>query len=60
VLSHKDPDLNRRLRRKEFDTVYSHAADLGFERLFVQFPDEDPTQQAPFLPDFQRDKPFLR
>ena len=58
VLSHKDPDLNRRLRRKESDTVYSHAADLGFEHLFVQFPDEDPTEQAPFLPDFQRDKPF--
>jgi len=58
VLPHKDPDLNRRLSREEFDTVFAHAADLGFEHLFVQFPDEGPTEEAQFLPDFQRDKPF--
>jgi putative pyruvate formate lyase activating enzyme len=58
VLPHEDPDLNRRLRREEFDAVYAHAADLGFEHLFVQFPDEGPAEQAPFLPDFQQDKPF--
>jgi putative pyruvate formate lyase activating enzyme len=60
VMPNKDQDLNRPLRREEFDTVYSHAADLGFECLFVQFPDEGPTEKTPFLPDFQRDKPFSR
>ena len=58
VTPQKDQDLNRRLRREEFDTVYSHATALGFERLFVQFPEEDAPDQTPFLPDFQRDKPF--
>jgi len=58
VVPHRDQDLNRRLRREEFDTVYSHATSLGFERLFVQFPDDNPSVEAPFLPDFQQDKPF--
>ncbi|MBW1916264.1 MAG: radical SAM protein, partial [Deltaproteobacteria bacterium] len=38
VLRHKDKDLNRVLTQEEFDKVYAHALDLGFERLFVQFP----------------------
>jgi putative pyruvate formate lyase activating enzyme len=58
VLAHEHPDPNHRLHRDEFDAVYAHAADLGFEHLFVQFPDEGPAEQAPFLPDFQQDKPF--
>jgi len=51
--------LNRRLTEEEFNQVYSHALDLGFERLFVQFPAEkSPEGKPPFLPDFRRDKPF--
>ena len=51
--------LNRRLTEEEFNQVYSHALDLGFERLFVQFPAEkSPGSKPPFLPDFRLDKPF--
>jgi putative pyruvate formate lyase activating enzyme len=61
VVPHKDHDLNRFLARKEFDRVYQHALDLGFEHLFLQFPEESPTHHpnnAPFLPDFLRAEPF--
>ncbi len=51
--------LNRCLTEEEFTQVYSHALDLGFERLFVQFPAEkSPESKPPFLPDFRLDKPF--
>jgi putative pyruvate formate lyase activating enzyme len=51
--------LNRCLTEEEFDRVYSHALDLGFEHLFVQFPEEkSPGSKPPFLPDFRLDKPF--
>lgn len=60
VLPQKDADLNRSLTQTEFDQVYQHALDLGFEHLFVQFPQAKPAdQEAPFLPDFRREKPFL-
>ncbi len=60
VLPQKDPDLNRSLTQAEFDQVYQHALGLGFEHLFVQFPQEKPAgQEALFLPDFRREKPFL-
>ncbi|RPI77227.1 MAG: radical SAM protein [Desulfobacteraceae bacterium] len=59
VLTQKDPDLNRPLTHAEFDQVYQHALDLGFEHLFVQFPEEKKADnEAPFLPDFRREKPF--
>jgi putative pyruvate formate lyase activating enzyme len=54
-------DLNRSVKIDEFDRVYRHALELGFERLFVQFPEErssGPTCRTPFLPDFRRDDPF--
>jgi putative pyruvate formate lyase activating enzyme len=57
----KDEALNRPLTPAEFDPVYSHALDLGFENLFVQFPEQEPggtTHVSPFLPDFRLDKPF--
>ena len=61
VFSHKDPDLNRFVSEKEFDRVYFHAMELGFERLFVQFPEKqkdlDPSA-SPFLPDFAGKEPF--
>jgi putative pyruvate formate lyase activating enzyme len=62
VLPNKDPDLNRKLTMQEFDKVYKHALDLGFENLFVQFPDENPpnrTKPPVFLPDFNKESPFL-
>jgi len=59
VLSHELADLNRPLREEEFNLVYSHALDLGFRHLFVQFPAQDsPETKSPFLPDFRLDKPF--
>jgi len=61
VLLQKDPDLNRFLSREEFEEVYEYAVDLGFECLFVQFPQNQTTrehQRSPFLPDFRQEKPF--
>jgi putative pyruvate formate lyase activating enzyme len=61
ILRHRDMDLNRSLTREEFDKVYAHALDLGFEYLFVQFPDQHPTdtlKHSRFLPDFQQKEPF--
>lgn len=57
----KHGDLNRVLRPDEFDVVYHHALELGFERLFVQFPkrgEETEDGLSPFLPDFRRAEPF--
>jgi len=58
-----DKDLNRFLTRDEFDRVYAHAMELGFENLFVQFPEIGSNRQSshfpsPFLPDFQQAEPF--
>ncbi len=51
--------LNRYLTEEEFNQVYSHALDLGFHHLFVQFPIEKSPETKPrFLPDFRLDKPF--
>jgi putative pyruvate formate lyase activating enzyme len=61
VLSQKDQALNRFLTKEEFDRVFSHATDLGFERLFVQFLDQPSALQshaAPFVPDFRQKQPF--
>ena len=52
------PYLNRCVTSNEFREVYSHAQELGFNHLFVQFPDET-EMERPFLPDFQRQKPFM-
>jgi len=63
VLHHDDPDLNRRVTRDEFDAVLSHATGLGFEHLFVQFPETDTTHDPTmcrFLPDFEKPEPFLQ
>jgi putative pyruvate formate lyase activating enzyme len=52
-------DLNRPLHEEEFKQVYSHALELGFRHLFVQFPEKaSPESRPPFLPDFRLDKPF--
>ena len=57
----KFPELNRRIRRDEFGKVLDHAKDLGFETLFVQYPDQglvDPNKRPRFLPDFSSPNPF--
>ncbi len=61
VAHHEDENLNRFLYGDEFDRIYSHAIELGFERLFVQFPEKDdqPSMNvSQFLPDFRREEPF--
>jgi len=57
----KDPNMNRFITKEEFDKVYSHANDLGFIHLYVQFPDKNRTDQPAnplFLPDFRQPDPF--
>jgi len=53
-------NLKRRVEAEEFDRVYAHAMDLGFHRLFVQFPEvsDGGADSAPFLPDFRDARPF--
>lgn len=61
VISHEDEDMNRPITREEFNKVYSHANDLGFNNLFVQFPDKTlgrSQNQSSFLPDFNIKEPF--
>jgi len=61
VVNQEDDDLNRPVSEEEFDRVYSHAKELGFEHLFVQFPDRDTGKRqadSPFLPDFKSPDPF--
>ncbi len=61
VLDHKEEALNRTVTAEEFREVYTHARELGFEHLFVQFPDKIPGKGegvSPFLPDFRRTRPF--
>lgn len=54
----RQAELNRPLRHEEFYRVYEHALDLGFRNLFVQ-PLEGPVEaEDPFLPDFNRERPF--
>ena len=57
----RNPDLNRFITPAEFDQVYGHARELGFERLYVQFPEEctpNHMERPPFLPDFNQSRPF--
>lgn len=49
------PDMQRSITQEEFQRVYDHALELGFEQLFVQYPEQ---RDAAFLPDFQQDEPF--
>ena len=63
VLPHADEKLNRFVSEKEFDLIFSHARDLGFEHLFVQFPEkasDNLKKASPFLPDFRLEKPFKK
>ncbi|MBW1913389.1 MAG: 4Fe-4S cluster-binding domain-containing protein [Deltaproteobacteria bacterium] len=59
VFQHEDKNMNRPLKKEEFDCVYSHAMDLGFKNMFVQIPGNKPFDtELMFLPDFQMDEPF--
>jgi putative pyruvate formate lyase activating enzyme len=61
VIEQEDERLNRFLSGEEFDKVYSYAMELGFETVFVQFPEKEPRLQSvrsPFLPDFLQAEPF--
>ena len=61
VQPHLDEEMNRSVSRHEFDTVYDHALSLGFESIFVQFPDENSRSEeliSPFVPDFSQEEPF--
>jgi putative pyruvate formate lyase activating enzyme len=58
---HNDNDLNRLLSEEEFNLVYSHARNLGFENLFFQFLENNTDRTpmvSPFLPDFRQKDPF--
>jgi putative pyruvate formate lyase activating enzyme len=62
VVPHDDENLNRPLKKDEYDRVYAHALDLGFQHLFVQIPEELPEagpQSSPFVPDFRLERPFF-
>jgi putative pyruvate formate lyase activating enzyme len=61
VLHHRDPNLNRHVTQAEFDAVLAHAESLGFDHLFVQFPDATTCRderRPEFLPDFEMAQPF--
>lgn len=59
VINHEDEDMNRPISNEDFDAVYSHALDLGFKNMFVQFPGEyDEKIQHDFQPDFNLESPF--
>jgi len=61
VCDHEQHHLNRFLTKDEFYQVYDHALELGFENLFVQFPEEDcisGLSSSRFLPDFTSSEPF--
>jgi len=61
VLPQREEVMNRAVTEEEFQRVYIHAKELGFEHLFVQFPEKPPKNgrdTSPFLPDFRRVDPF--
>ncbi|NCO60305.1 MAG: radical SAM protein [Deltaproteobacteria bacterium CG_4_8_14_3_um_filter_51_11] len=58
---HKDASLNRRISIEEFERVYGHCLDLGFENLFIQFPEDNCLSvdgRSAFVPDFTSSTPF--
>ncbi len=57
----RDPLLNETVTGQMFDEVYDHALSLGFEHLFVQFPEKDSdggVELPLWVPDFQKAEPF--
>jgi putative pyruvate formate lyase activating enzyme len=63
VVPQKYEELNRVITMEEFNVVYQYVQELGFENLFVQFPEGNGCGGAlngPFVPDFAREKVFER
>ena len=61
VIRHDDNDMNRFLTIDEFYAVYTHAMELGFQNMFVQFPagyGNSGEDKSEFLPDFKQELPF--
>ena len=61
VVHHKNAELNRTITDQEFEDVYTHAKQLGFEHMFVQFPEPytgRSLDRPSFLPDFNHMQPF--
>ena len=61
VMTHDDSDMNRHLLAEEFEAVYQHALELGFENMFAQFPESTGSgsdEDQDFLPDFNDESPF--
>ena len=61
VLPQRDAALNGVLPPDEFERVYRHALELGFEHLYVQFPERSSPggdRKTAFLPDFRKSLPF--
>ena len=61
VAQQEERHLNRPISVEEFERVYSHAMELGFEQLFVQFPEREAQHhvlKSPLLPDFKQPEPF--
>lgn len=49
------PVINRRITEAEYDSVVEYAAALGLDNTYVQ----EFSSQEVFLPDFQKDQPFI-
>jgi putative pyruvate formate lyase activating enzyme len=47
--------MQRSIIQQEFQQVYDHVQDLGFEHVFVQYPEQ---RDNAFLPDFEQEEPF--
>jgi len=63
VVPQKEESLNRAITVEEFNVVYHYVQELGFENLFVQFPEGnegDGPSEGSFIPDFTRERPFGR
>lgn len=52
------PESQRRISQDEFRQVYEHVSSLGFQHLFIQYPEAQPKQCLEFLPDFRKKRPF--
>ena len=61
VTPQNEPEMNRPITEREFEKVYGHAKQLGFELMFVQFPEfsRRRSRKSPsFVPDFMKNQPF--
>jgi putative pyruvate formate lyase activating enzyme len=50
----KFPEINRNIKKKEFEKIFNYALKLGFKNGWIQ----DTKNQSMFLPDFTKENPF--